>query len=85
MKLYEFVNNNNNIEIVKRLIFFDEEWSFPNSKSSDEYISGIIGNEKIEEYKKISKIIVDELNKNLIEPHDFESSFKKIIKELFLT
>ena len=59
MKLYEFVNNNNNIQIVKRFIFFDEKWSFPDSESSDEYISGIIGEENLEEYKKISISIIN--------------------------
>ena len=82
MKLYEFVNNNNNIQIVKRFIFFDEKWSFPDSESSDEYISGIIGEENLEEYKKISISIINKLNNDDIEPHDFEKSFYRIVNEL---
>lgn len=82
MKLYEFVNNNNNIQIVKRFIFFDEKWSFPDSESSDEYISGIIGEENLEEYKKISISIINKLNNNDIEPYDFEKSFYRIVNEL---
>lgn len=82
MKLYEFVNNNNNIQIVKRFIFFDEKWSFPDSESSDEYISGIIGEENLEEYKKISISIINKLNNDDIEPYDFEKSFYRIVNEL---
>lgn len=82
MKLYEFVNNNNNIQIVKRFIFFDEKWSFPDSESSYEYISGIIGEENLEEYKKISISIINKLNNDDIEPYDFEKSFYIIVNEL---
>ena len=82
MKLYEFVNNNNNIQIVKRFIFFDEKWSFPDSETSDEYISGIIGEENLEEYKKISISIINKLNNDDIEPYDFEKSFYRIVNEL---
>ena len=82
MKLYEFVNNNNNIQIVKRFIFFDEKWSFPDSEPSDEYISGIIGEENLEEYKKISISLINKLNNDDIEPYDFEKSFYRIVNEL---
>lgn len=70
------------IQIVKRFIFFDEKWCFPDSDSSDEYISGIIGEENLEEYKKISMSIIDKLNNNDIEPYDFEKSFYRIVNEL---
>ena len=84
MKLFEFLNNRNNIQIVKRFIFFDNVWSFPDSESSDLYIISLIGKENIEEYKNTSKIIVDKLNSESIDPNDFENSFSKIIKGLWV-
>jgi hypothetical protein len=83
MKIFEFINNNNHIDIIDRFIFWDgDEWMFPDSEGGDIHIGAIIGSENLPEYKKISKIIVDKLNERGVGVDKYEEEFSKIVKEI---
>jgi hypothetical protein len=85
MKIFEFISNDNHIDIIDQFIFWDgDEWMFPDSEGGDIHIGDIIGSENLPEYKKISKIIVDKLNERGVDPYDYISGFNDIIKELKL-
>jgi hypothetical protein len=69
------------LEIVDRFIFWDgDEWMFVDH----EYIITIVGEENILEHNRISKLIVDELNKRKVHPYKFEKGFNKILKDFNL-
>jgi hypothetical protein len=83
MKIFEFVNNENYIDIIDQFIFWDgDEWMFPDSEGGDTHIGAIIGEENLPEYKKISQIIVDKLNKRGVRVDNYKDEFHKIIKEI---
>lgn len=83
MKIFEFINNENYIDIIDEFIFWDgDEWMFPDSEGGDIHIGAIVGKGNLREFKKISKIIVDKLNERGVDVDNYELEFNKIIKEI---
>jgi hypothetical protein len=83
MKIFEFINNENYIDIIDEFIFWDgDEWMFPDSEGGDIHIGAIVGKGNLPEFKKISKIIVDKLNEREVGVDNYELEFNKIIKEI---
>ena len=73
MKLYEFLNNNNN-EIkddIDSFIFFDEKWMFVENV---EFIKSVINYIDVDKFIEIGLKICEKLNDDKIDPRDYDKS-----------
>lgn len=83
MKIFEFIKNDDPLILkLKELIYFDEVWMFP-GENVYTYLSTILDKEIPDEFKKISKDIVEELNKRSVAVEDFDVEYENIIKGIF--
>jgi hypothetical protein len=67
MKIYEFLNNDETINKIDELIYFDEKWIFP-EYNLKEYLEI----DDFESFYKLAKIIVNELNSRNIDPDEYD-------------
>ena len=67
MKIYEFLNNDETINKIDELIYFDEKWTFP-EYNLKEYLEI----DDFESFYKLAKKIVNELNSRNIDPDEYD-------------
>lgn len=67
MKIYEFLNNDETINKIDELIYFDEKWIFP-EYNLKEYLEI----DDFESFYKLAKRIVNELNSRNIDPDEYD-------------
>jgi hypothetical protein len=67
MKIYEFLNNDETINKIDELIYFDEKWIFP-EYNLKEYLEI----DDFESFYKLAKKIVNELNSRNIDPDEYD-------------
>ena len=67
MKIYEFLNNDETINKIDELIYFDEKWIFP-EYNLKEYLEI----DDFESFYKLAKKIVNELNSRNIDPNEYD-------------
>lgn len=81
MKIFEFVNDSNYlIDKMEELIYFDEKWMFP-QYNIIEFLE--VDSEVPNDFIKIGNKIVNELNRQNVDPDKYEKSdFFNILESL---
>ena len=72
------ISEANYISLIEELIYFDEEWKFP-EYNIKEYLESD-GTKLPNNFFEISIKIVEQLNKNKVNTKNFKNEFYKIIK-----